>query len=119
MTHLDIINGSFEAVGAAASWMNVRRLRRDRQVHGVVWSVTAFWGAWGLWNLYYYSSLGHVLSCTAGLVLALGNVYWAALALQYSRNQTRAKQAREMFEQELAARAAARRNLRKYKRGVK
>lgn len=83
MTHLDLFNGMFELVGAAFTWQNVRRLHRDKVVRGVDYRVTAFWSAWGFWNLYYYGSLGHMLSLVAGVVLALGNLVWVMLAVRY------------------------------------
>lgn len=81
----DFINGSFEAIGAWATWANVARLRADRRVAGVDWRSMAFFTGWGLWNLFYYPHLGQWLSFAGGALLVSGNVAWVALALKYRR----------------------------------
>lgn len=75
----DFVNGCFEAVGAVSAWSNFVRLRRDRQVKGIVWQFTIFWFAWGIWNLYYYPSLGQQFSFWAGIALVAGNCAWLGL----------------------------------------
>lgn len=83
MNKLDTINSMFEAVGAVAAWANIQKIRRDKNVSGVYWPLTAIWSAWGYWNLYYYSSLGHWFSTAAGAVLAVGNTIWVLYAAHY------------------------------------
>ncbi len=78
----DLINGSFELLGAIFTWRNFQQLRRDRQVAGVYWPTTAFFAAWGLWNLIYYPHLGQWASFAGGVLLVIGNVAWVALALR-------------------------------------
>lgn len=73
---VDQINGCFEAFGAWAAWANVRRLRRDQAVKGVVWQFTVVWQLWGMWNLYYYWNLHQYWSDAAGMVLTAGNTIW-------------------------------------------
>ena len=46
----DLINGAFEFAGGFLLWGNVYKLHRDREVRGVYWPATAFFGVWGLWN---------------------------------------------------------------------
>jgi membrane protein YdbS with pleckstrin-like domain len=79
----DIINGLFELVGSVLCWANVIKLRKDKKVKGVYWSVQCFFASWGLWNLWYYSSLNHWASFYAGIVLCLGNIVWVFLAIKY------------------------------------
>lgn len=81
----DIINGSFELVGGFLCWMNVIKLRKDKQVKGVCWSVQAFFAAWGFWNLVYYPSLGQWASFWGGVVLVGGTTTWVILALKYRK----------------------------------
>jgi hypothetical protein len=80
----DIINGLFELVGAFMTWRNYVQLRRDGEVRGVYWPVTAFFAAWGLWNLYYYPSLGQWFSFAAGVLLVGWNIAWAIKAWRLS-----------------------------------
>lgn len=79
----DIINGSFEIVGAFLCWLNVRKLLIDKRVEGVYWPVQAFFASWGLWNLYYYPSLGQWASFWGGLMLFIGNTAWVFMAIYY------------------------------------
>lgn len=73
---LDLVNGGFEAFGAWSAWANVKRLRRDRVVKGVVWQFTVVWQLWGMWNLYYYWGLHQYFSWVAGAALCAGNTAW-------------------------------------------
>lgn len=86
MNHLDLINGVFECGGAILTWLNVLRLRKDREVKGVDWRVTGFWSAWGLSNLYYYFALGHWVSWAGGVVLVAANITWVCHAIYYGRS---------------------------------
>ena len=72
----DAVNGCFEAFGAWSAWANVGRLKRDRDVKGVVWQFTVVWFCWGVWNLFYYPFLGQWFSTVAGVVLCAGNFAW-------------------------------------------
>lgn len=78
----DLINGSFELVGAWFTWRNYVQLRRDRVLRGVYWPTSAFFAAWGLWNLVYYPALGQWFSFMGGVLLVAGNVAWVAMAVQ-------------------------------------
>ena len=79
----DIVNGVFELLGGFLTWMNCRKLRKDKQVKGVCWSVTAFFSVWGLWNLYYYPCLGQWASFVGGIILVAGNLVWVGMAIKY------------------------------------
>lgn len=87
LASLDLSNAFFEGVGAILTWTNVMRIRRDREVKGIDWRVTAFWSAWGVWNVGYYDSVGHPLSMWAGAFLAAGNVCWVLHAVHYTRRR--------------------------------
>lgn len=78
----DVVNGSFEAGGAVAVWMNVAKLSKDREVKGVVWQFSVFWWVWGLWNLLYYPLLGQWLSTVSTVAICLGNMMWVVLWLK-------------------------------------
>lgn len=88
MSWYDIVNGSFEVVGAIATWANVRRLIVDKRLQGVNWYSMAFFAAWGLWNLVYYPHLNQWASFVGGVLLVSGNLVWVALALKYRRGNS-------------------------------
>lgn len=79
----DLINGSFEFLGAFVLWQNVRALRRDKVLQGVHWTPTAFFAAWGLWNLFYYPSLDQWFSFWGGVAIVSVNLMWLALVVRY------------------------------------
>lgn len=82
----DKINGAFEFGMAFMLALSVRRLLKDKRVHGwSIWSV-AWPTAWGFWNLYYYPHLGQYWSLLGGLAVVTVNSTWIALHLYYERN---------------------------------
>lgn len=83
----DMINGTFEGVGAVLMLLNIYRLYRDKMVRGVHWSPVLFWTSWGLWNLYYYPHLGQPISFYAGCALVAANGVWLAQMLYYLRRE--------------------------------
>lgn len=84
----DLINGTFEAFGAWSTWANVKRLRKDRDVKGVVWQFTICWWLWGVWNLLYYGPILHQwISECAGLVLVCGNAVWLMMWITMRRQR--------------------------------
>ena len=87
----DIINGSFELIGAIVTWINVHRLYRDKETKGVFWPVWIFFSLWGMWNLIYYPSVGHFFSLYAGIVLVSGNIAWVILAFIYQQKKPEGK----------------------------
>ncbi len=80
----DVINGTFEIVGAVAIFFNVRQLWKDKEVKGVYWPSVFFFFSWGVWNLFYYPSLDQWFSLFGGILLAIGNVVWLLLLLKFS-----------------------------------
>jgi hypothetical protein len=84
----DIINGTFELVGAVATFGYVRSLIRDRVVRGVDYRSMAFFASWGIWNLIYYPHLDQWVSTVGGAALVAGNIAWLLLRLYYSRRAT-------------------------------
>lgn len=85
MTWQDAVNGVFELLSGAVVLLNIRRLARDRVIHGIDWRVTGFFTAWGMWNLFYYPSLEQWLSFVGGLSIVAANCVWLALAFKYTR----------------------------------
>lgn len=84
----DLINGTFEAFGAWSTWANVQRLRKDRDVKGIVWQFTICWWLWGVWNLLYYGPILHQwISECAGLVLVCGNAVWLMMWIKMRRQR--------------------------------
>lgn len=79
----DLVNGSFELLGALSIANNIRQLIKDKLVKGVsLWS-TCFFTSWGLWNLYYYPHLDQMYSFGGGVALCITNVIWLVLARKY------------------------------------
>lgn len=80
------MNGALELGGAGLTWLNVRRLWRDRRIRGVDWRIWIFFTVWGLWNMWYYPFLQQWASTAGGAVMVLANLVWISLAIKW-RNQ--------------------------------
>ncbi len=85
MSYPDLINGSFELIGAPFILLSIIRLHKDKQVLGINWAHPGFFTAWGLWNLYYYPHLGQWYSFIGGVAIVIVNAVWVAQMLYYSR----------------------------------
>lgn len=83
MTLPDIINGIFEFGIGVFQYRNVQLIRKQREIKGVHWSITAWTSIWGLYNLYYYPSLSQWFSFSGGILIATMNITWLAHALYY------------------------------------
>ena len=79
----DIINGSFEFVGACILWLNVIAIRRDKQLIGYNAKTTMFFSAWGAWNLLYYPSLDQWFSFVGGIAIFAVNSIWLFYVYYY------------------------------------
>lgn len=77
----DMVNGSFEVLGAVFASVNIIKLWFDWDVRGVWWPATAFWTVWGMWNLYFYPKIGMPFSFFGGMTVVLINGAWVMLAL--------------------------------------
>ncbi len=82
----DLINGSFEFIGAAMYVLTIRRLLRDKKYRGVSPWPVAFFSSWGAWNLIYYPSLGQWFSFAGGVALVLVNCVQLYLMWRYRKN---------------------------------
>jgi hypothetical protein len=83
----DIINASFELVGAIFQIKNTHQIYKDKQVKGVYWPAWIFFTAWGYWNIYYYPAFEQWWSFGAGIVMAAANTVWVSMAFYYSRRK--------------------------------
>lgn len=83
----DIINGSFEMIGAYFTIANAYKLHIDKAIKGVYWKIWIFYCGWGVWNLYYYPSLDQWISFIAGILMVVGNIVWLILAIKYRNNK--------------------------------
>lgn len=81
----DIVNGTFEALGALMVLNHCRAVLRDKRVAGVSILSTVFFTAWGFWNLFYYPSLGQAWSFAGGVLIVAANVMWVVLLVRYRR----------------------------------
>lgn len=82
----DLVNGSFELLGALSIWMHVKAIMRDKKSRGVSKLATAFFTSWGFWNLYYYPHLNQWFSFTGGLAIVSGNAVWLYFMWKYRSN---------------------------------
>lgn len=79
----DLINSMFELFGAPFILLNCYRVYQDKSVAGVSIIATAYFVAFGAWNIYYYPSLGQMLSFYAGVALLSANALYVSLLIWY------------------------------------
>ena len=82
---LDVINGIFEMSGGLFLWLSVHHLYKAKCVKGVSKLAFAFFAAWGYWNLFYYPSLGQIISLIGASSCTLANTVWIILAWRYRK----------------------------------
>ncbi len=85
----DMFNGFFEIGGAILLLLNVKRLARDKSVHGVSVIPVIFFTAWGFWNLFYYPQLGQWFSFIGGICVVVVNSAWLLQVYHYSERGQR------------------------------
>ena len=81
----DIINGSFELLGAVAIADHCRVLYKAKRWEGISLWATLFFTTWGYWNMLYYSDLQQWWSMGAGILLATMNTLWVSLLWRYRK----------------------------------
>lgn len=79
----DLINAIFEFSGAVMLLNNCRTILKDKMVHGVSISTTAFFMTWGFWNLFYYPHLGQYISFIASIAIVSANTWYVYLMWYY------------------------------------
>ncbi len=87
MSWQDIVNGSYEMLGAPFILLSIINLYKCKQVRGVTWWHPAFFGTWSLWNLYYYPHLGQWFSFFGGILISLTTCVWLGMMLYYIRKE--------------------------------
>jgi len=80
----DLINASFEILGAIFVLNHCKVLYQEKTVAGVSIISVAYFQLWGIWNLFYYPHLGQSISFYATIAITVANTIWIILLLQYS-----------------------------------
>lgn len=83
----DLINGTFESIGAFFILLSVMKLHKEKKVRGVSWLHTTFFAGWGYWNLFYYPHLDQWLSFWGGMGITITNSIWLAQIIYYQRKE--------------------------------
>lgn len=95
---VDVVNGSFEIVGALICSTNISRIRKDRAVEGFNPATQLFFAVWGLWNLIYYPALGQTWSFWGGVALVAVNITWLLHVWYYSRQRKKSYKIRKKYK---------------------
>lgn len=83
----DLINASFEFIGACTIGVSAYKCYREKSATGVHWIMTAFFFLWGFWNLYFYAELEQPLSWAAGVFMVTMNCIYTALIIKYRKKK--------------------------------
>ena len=85
INNADLVNGTFELLGAAFTLINVKQIIKDKQVKGVSVIPVVFFTLWGVWNCFFYPLLNLWLSFTGGLSIVIINAIWLFLFFKYKK----------------------------------
>jgi len=79
----DFINSIFEGGSGLIMLFNIRRLLKDKVVHGFDWRTMIFFTSIAFWNLFYYPYLDQWFSFIAGISLVVTNTIYLYLIIYY------------------------------------
>lgn len=89
MSWQDLVNGTYEMLGAPFIVLSILNLYKEKLVKGVDWRAVAFFSTWSVWNLYYYPHLDQWASFFGGILIAIANAVWLAMMIYYIRKDKR------------------------------
>lgn len=87
MNYSDILNGSFELVGAFMTLFNVKAIMRDKETKGIHWGPIVYFTSWSAFNLWFYPANNLWFSFAGGVCIGLVNLTWLYLVWYYSRKK--------------------------------
>lgn len=85
----DLVNACFELLGGVFIFLNVRRLYYDKTIRGVSVITMSFFTVWSYWSLYYYLSLGQVLSFLSAILFMIFSTVWIVMVVYYYKKRKR------------------------------
>ena len=85
MNSSDFINFIFEISGGFFVLLSILATHKAKKIEGVSILMVLFFTSWGYWNLYYYPSLGQLLSGLGAASVALANTFWLCQIMYYKR----------------------------------
>ncbi len=98
MTWQDVINGTYELLGAPFILLSILNLLKEKKVKGVDWRAVAFFSTWSIWNLYYYPHLGQWASFLGGIFIAVANAIWLGIMIYYILKEKQEKTINTIFQ---------------------
>lgn len=81
----DLINGSYELLGAPFILLSILKIHKEKSATGVSWLHAGFFASWGYWNLFYYPHLEQWFSFIGGVAIVIANTYWLGQLIYYKR----------------------------------
>ncbi len=81
----DLVNGSFEMLGALFIAFSVLKAHQDKRIAGVSYVHAGFFSVWGFWNLFYYPHLDQWWSFWGGLAIMSTNAFWLGQLIYYTK----------------------------------
>ncbi len=81
----DIVNGTYELIGAPFIFLSVLNLYKQKKVKGVSWIHVCFFTTWGYWNLFYYPHLNQWFSFYGAIAIVIANTIWLCQLIYYTK----------------------------------
>lgn len=79
----DLVNGTFELLGAPFIMLSVIKLYKEKVCKGVSLFHPIFFTTWGFWNLFYYPHLDQWFSFVGGILIFLVTAFWLGQMIYY------------------------------------
>jgi hypothetical protein len=80
---MDIINCIFEGSAILVTYLNIKKILKDKHTSGITVVSQVFYFAWAIWNVYFYYEWHTFYSLWVSIFLAFANIIWLILVLYY------------------------------------
>ena len=93
----DIVNGTYELLGAPFILLSVISLYKHKSIKGVHILHVCFFTTWGYWNLFYYPHLHQWCSFLGGIAIVIVNTIWMSQIFYYRKIENKHKTKRRQL----------------------
>lgn len=80
---IDFLNAVFEGAAVIVAIINIRKILKDKCIHGITVISQVFYLIWAFWNVFFYFSYDTMFSFVAAALIALTYVVWMGLIIRY------------------------------------
>ena len=82
---IDLINSLFQLSAGILTWLNIIKIRKDKDTKGMSLVPLFIYCSMGYWNIYFYHHINKPISLIAGLSITAANTIWVLHILYYRK----------------------------------